>query len=194
MAQFFSWRFWAAIGALLGLTLVVIVVTNGDSGSDGADPEPGQNRRIDVTGLIWGSQDDDFSMQDGYSQGYLHLNLDAEGVRTITIHPSTPGVARCEQIGEPARCALLVDLLGDAVVWFALVEVSDGARIELPAIAELDEEYAVLTNGWELQYASVLDRRCDVETQSFRDFQERFGTESTSIIDPGENRITAVAC
>jgi hypothetical protein len=170
-----------------------LAVTGNGSDEDATEQQRSENRRIDLAHVVWGATAHDFTMQDGYSDGYLHLHFDLEENRTMTIHPATPGVVRCQEYETPTQCAVLVDLLGDAVVWFALVP-SENLAIELPAIDELSGDYAVLVNGWELQYAPVLDRRCDVDTRSFSDFQDRFGRDSTSIIDPGETRLTAVAC
>ena len=89
---------------------------------------------------------------------------------------------------------MVADLLGDAVVWFAVIPAGPRFTIELPAIVELIDGYAVLENGWEIRYAPILDRRCDVDTESFSEFQERFGKRFVSIVDPGANHLTAVAC
>jgi hypothetical protein len=193
MAQFFSWRFWAAIGAVAALGLLLFVVTDDDSSIDDYAASVSQeNRRIDIANIVVAATADNFSMKSGYSRGYLNLQLDA--ARTMRILPATPGDVQCKDYLEPGKCSVVADLLGDAVVWFAIVPSGPRFTIELPPIDELVDGYAVLDNGWEVRYAPVLDRRCDTDTESFSEFQKKFGKKSTSIIDPGENQITAVAC
>ena len=56
---------------------------------------------------------------------------------------------------------VVADLLGEAVVWFALVPMSASpTSVQLPSIDTIDEGVATLVNGWQLRYAPVLDRRC----------------------------------
>lgn len=190
MRQFFGWRFWAAVLALAVVALAIVVFTGDDSASERT--QSSQNRRLDLASFVYAAEQDRFRMADGYSRGYLSLILDGE--RTVRIQPGTPGLVRCRSLEEVGGCGVVADLLGDAVVWFALLPLGPRLTIELPPIVDLEDGYAVLTNGWELRYAPVLDRRCDEETESFQDFLRKFGSRSTTIVDPGENRVTAVAC
>ncbi len=173
--------------------MAVVVLTSDDGVSEDAGRRAEQqNRRLDLASFVFAAEQDRFRMVDGYSRGYLNLILDGE--RTVRIQPGTPGVVRCERLDDVGGCGVVADLLGDAVVWFAVVPLGPRLTIELPPIVDLEEGYAILTNGWELRYAPVLERRCDEETESFQQFLRQFGPQSTTIVDPGENRVTAVAC
>ncbi|MBA2388534.1 MAG: hypothetical protein H0V69_15795 [Acidimicrobiia bacterium] len=192
MRQFFGWRFWAAVLALVVVALAIVVLTGDDSASEDQVERSSQNRRLDLASFVYAAERNRFRMTDGYSRGYLNLILDGE--RTVRIQPGTPGVVRCQRLDEVGGCGVVADLLGDAVVWFAIVPLGPRLTLELPPIVDLEDGYAILSNGWELRYAPVLDRRCDEQTESFQQFLREFGPRSTTIVDPGENRVTAVAC
>ena len=90
---------------------------------------------------------------------------------------------------------MLADLLGDAVIWFALVPVGDGLKVEAPPIVGLlDDGIAQLANGWRVPHASVVTRSCPQETTSLSEFLRDFGPESTTIIDVAKQQITQVKC
>ena len=63
--------------------------------------------------------------QDGVTSGAVaQLSLDDMRVLTIpegTLVDDYDGMAKCEDFTTPNACVLLADMLGDAVVWFALV-------------------------------------------------------------------------
>ena len=192
MRQFFGWRFWAAVLALVVVALAIVVLTGDDSASEDQVERSSQNRRLDLASFVYAAERNRFRMTAGYSRGHLNLILDGE--RTVRIQPGTPGVVRCQRLDEVGGCGVVADLLGDAVVWFAIVPLGPRLTLELPPIVDLEDGYAILSNGWELRYAPVLDRRCDEQTESFQQFLREFGPRSTTIVDPGENRVTAVAC
>lgn len=176
----------------MAIGLMLFVVTNGDDSGDDSAEARSENRRIDLADIVVSARSPGgFSLEDGYASADLDLNLG--GQRVVHIKQGTPGTVSCEQYTESRKCAVLVDLLGEAVVWFAIVPVSDESTIELPSIMDLVDGYAILRNGWEIRYAPILDRRCDTETVSFQEFKRRF-PEHISIIDPGANLLTAVAC
>ena len=84
------------------------------------DPAP-QERRIDlIAPVIAPLPSDDFEIDDdGLTVGYLDLLLPGE--RTMRVAPGTPGEITCEEFEEFYACGVFADVLGDAVVWFALV-------------------------------------------------------------------------
>lgn len=193
MRQFFGWRFWAAVAVLALIAFGVALYAAGDEEAPPpAQARPSDPRRIDLASFVYSAEQDRFRIVDGYSRGYLTLILDGE--RSVRIPPGTPGAVRCEQLDQIGGCGVVVDLLGDAVVWFTIVPLGPRLTIELPPIVDLEDGFALLSNGWQLRYAPVLDRRCGTETESFQEFLREFGPKSTTIIDPGENRVTAVAC
>jgi hypothetical protein len=51
-----------------------------------------------------------------------------------------------------------------------------------------------LANGWQLPYASILERQCARDFESFAEFREELGTEFTSIYRFVEGEITDVVC
>lgn len=192
MRQLFTLRFLAAVGALVGLAFLAwAVMGSDDEVVEVAATEPAL-RRIDLVSLVFEVRDEGFEMVDGVSEGELGLVLDAE--RAVRVVPGTPGEVTCDELDELARCAVVADLLGDAVVWFALVPIGPRQTVEMPAIVSLDSDVATLDNGWQVPYAPVLERRCDTDFESFRAFREELGTAFTSIYDLAEGRLTAVVC
>jgi hypothetical protein len=193
MRQIFTVRFFAAVGALLGLVVVLSAMFRGDgSVAELAERQP-MERRIDLVALVFSTRSVNFAIaDDGLTTGSLDLVLDQE--RTMRIVPGTPGEINCAALGETAKCAVVADLLGDGVVWFAIVPLQSGQTVALPAIVSLADGYATLTNGWQLPYARVLEQRCARDFESFTEFREELGTNFTSIYRFAEGEITDVVC
>ena len=118
----------------------------------------------------------------GVTTGFLDLTLDAE--RVVRIVPGTLGEIDCDELDGTNRCAVFADMLGDAVVWFAILPQAPRATVELPPIIDLDDGRAVFDNGWRIPYAPVIERECEGEDiPTFSDFLRRFGpTASRSSI------------
>jgi hypothetical protein len=193
MRQIFTVRFFAAVGALLGLLVVLTTVfRDGDSVAQFVEREP-MVRRIDLVALVHSTTPVDFVIDDdGLTTGTIELVLDQE--RTMRIVPGTLGEVNCAALGEVAKCAVVADLLGDAVVWFAIVPLASSQTVALPAIVSLDDGYATLTNGWQLPYAQVLERLCAQNFESFNQFREELGERFTSIYRLSAGEITDVVC
>jgi hypothetical protein len=193
MRQIFTVRFFAAVGALLGLVVLLSVLfRGGDSVADIAERQP-MKRRIELVALVFSSRSVAFTIgDDGLTTGSIDLVLDQE--RTMRIFPGTPGEINCAALGETAKCAVIADLLGDAVVWFAIVPLASSQTVALPAIVSLDDGYATLTNGWQLPYAPELERQCARDFESFTEFREELGTAFTSIYRLDQGEITDVVC
>jgi hypothetical protein len=195
MRQVLSWRFVATIGALLALTLVVyLAFGNRRTVAEVVTDQTVQTRRMDLISLTLGSTDEGFSMQAGRSVGTLTLQVIPVGFSQpvdTTIFAGTPGEVTCTDLAQP--CALLAQTLGDTISWFALVPLAAGFKIDLPAVEELDGGYAHLVNGWEVPYATVIDRRCDSPAESFSEFL-RLVPNHTSIFEIGKGELTAVTC
>ena len=80
-------------------------------------------------------------------------------------------------------------------MWFALVPMRPDRTVELPAIDTLDDGVATLVNGWQFDYAPILDRRCpNDEFTSYRELRDTLGDEFVSIYGVGSRRLVAVAC
>jgi hypothetical protein len=193
MRQIFTVRFFGAVGALLGLLVLLTMVFRGDdSVAQLVEREP-LVRRIDLVALVFSTTSENFAIgEDGFTTGSIDLVLDQE--RTMKIVPGTAGEVNCAALGEVAKCAVVADLLGDGVVWFAIVPLATSQTVALPAIVSLDDGYATLTNGWQLPYAPILERQCARDFESFTEFREELGDAFTSIYRFVDGEITDVVC
>jgi len=193
MRQFFSWRIWAAFGAVVGLALLLKVVLPASASEPEANIAPTE-RHVDFASLVYAVQPSpDFAMHDGSVTGLADFVID--GQRTVHVLPGTFGEITCDDYLVIAKCAVVADLLGDAVVWFALVPVQTGLKVDAAPIVELlDNNIAELRNGWQVPMATSVVRNCAQETGSLDEFIRRFGPGSTSVIDLSKQRITLVRC
>ncbi len=114
--------------------------------------------------------------------------------RSLRVVAGTPGVNHCPRFPLPSSCAVLADLLGEAVVWFALVPSGPNRTVDLPAIDTLADGLATLVNGWQVRFAPVLDRRCRDDFTSYREFRELLGDDFTAVFDIDQRRLVAVEC
>lgn len=195
MRQLFTWRFVAVIAALAGLAFLVnAVVVDDDSITAVVEPQI-PDRRIDlVAPVLYTLRSPDFDVErDGLTTGYIDFVLDDR--RVMRAAPGTVGEISCEGVSQVDECVVLVDLLGDAVIWFALLPKAPRATVELPPILDLEDGYAVFENGWRIGYPPVIERRCDGEDiVSFSDFLRRFGPGSTSVVDIESQQVVEVRC
>ena len=195
MRELLSWRLLAALAALAGLAfLVKSAVADDDELQAIIAPEP-IARTIDLIAPVSAVlPSDDFRIgEDGLTTGYVDLVLPNN--RTMRIAPGTPGESTCANLVESDQCGVLADVLGDAVVWFALVPQAPRQTAELPPITDLDEGYAVFENGWRITYPPVIERECgDIDIPSFGDFLRRFGPDSVTILDLNKQEVAAVRC
>ena len=196
MRQLLSWRFLAAVVAVGVLAVVAVLLQSSQSGLSGLDSQSGtETRRIDAVSLVVSFQQENFEMTEHDTvSGRLGLNIQIGGEpRLVEIFPGTPGVVECEELVDYA-CAVLVQALGDTIVWFALVPTDpvEPNRFLLPAIVDLQGGYAHLENGWELPYATAIDRSCDPNVASFSEFLDEHGTDFQSVYDLRDQAIVAV--
>jgi hypothetical protein len=195
MRQVLSWRFLAALGALVGLALLISALFVGrDTVARVAERHGPMSRRADVIAIVLDSDSDGFVLrEDGTTRGRLTLRTHEN--RSLTIFPGTPGTSTCDEIEKAGGCAVLAEMLGDTLVSFALVPMSANLQVQLPAIVDLSGGYAVLINGWQVPYAPVIDRsRCDSPAESFSEFLRLVGRHHRSIYSFGPGEITAVTC
>lgn len=200
MRQIFSIRFFAAVGAVAGLFFLLTTVFAARGVIDEAIDEDTEQqaapapRRIDLVEQIYGATDPGFRVgADGLAAGDTQLVIDPS--RQVTVVAGTPGVDHCQRLDEVGACAIVADLLGEGVVWFALVPMGSGRTVALPAIDTLEGGVATLVNGWQLPHAPILDRRCgDEEFESYRQFKQVFGDQFSTVYDLGQRRLTAVVC
>lgn len=171
---------------------MVLIAVRGSGGE--ATPAPTNVELVAVTTSI--SASENWSVIDGRTSGEANLVLD--DLRQVTIFDQTRGEVSCTDFSE--GCVLLADVLGEAVVWFALVDkdVEDGeARLTLPALVDMREggDLGVLQNGWVVRLTQGVARTCDTETTSLRDFINNFSPDgSVTILDLLADEVTEVVC
>jgi hypothetical protein len=193
MRTIFSIRFVAAVAVVVGLAaLAGVLFLRDDSIAEIVDAEPSV-RRVELVELIFAAEPNGFALDSaGRSLGELDLVLDGE--RTVHIAPGTVGEITCDELTEIARCAIVADMLGNAVVWFRIAPIRSSTTVEFPAIVGLDSNLALLEDGIELPYAPRLTRRCDRDFDSFRQFRDELGTSFVSIYSLTDDRLTEVIC
>lgn len=196
MRQIFSVRFFAAVGGVVGLFFLLTTVFATREVIEGGDDAPMgvESHAIDFVDQVFSSRNTQFALTiEGVAANDTDLIID--GSRSLRIVSDTPGVNHCPRFPAVGACAVVADLLGEGVVWFALVPSGSNRTVDLPAIDTLDDGVATLVNGWQLPFAPVLDRRCPNEDfASYRDFREAMGDDFTSIYDIDTRRLVAVEC
>lgn len=196
MREIFSVRFFAAVGAVVGLffLLTTVFATQEviDGGDDAGDGFP--LRRVDFVEHVAVVSNPDFSLTvDGFAANDTVLFIDQS--RSVQIVADTPGENHCPRFPASGACAIAADLLGEGVVWFALVPAGPNRTVDFPAIDTLDDGIATLVNGWQMPFAPVLDRRCpDAEFESYRELRNVLGDDFTSIYGVDDQRLVAVRC
>lgn len=196
MRELLSRRFWAALGGVVCLVALALVASAVLVPGASVTAPSGADRRIDRGGVVVGAElDPGWSAREGSTQGRAQFTL-GDGT-TVIVGEGTPGVITCSRPDQPGDCALLVDDLGGAVVWFVLAPLERQREVTLPGVvAVLDQgREARLANGWVVPLVDVVTRRCTAtETSSFRDFVARIGANSIAIYDLEVQEVTTVAC
>lgn len=205
-------RFLAAVAALALLAVGVdtVFASGGQQGKLAVTgpsnlDEDGNliKRRIDVISTAERIERSvDFEIgPDGRTIGVLDAVLDPDGRRVMRVAPGTPGEISCGTLSLPNRCVVMADVLGEAVVWFAVLPKAPRETVELPPIVDLQDGYAIFENGWEIAYPPVIDRDTDEggtcfgeDIPSFSDFLRRFGPNSTTIVDLATQEVAQVQC
>lgn len=162
-------------------------------------------RSIDLVAAVDSVEvDPGWTFDGGVTTGDASFVLD--DLRPLTV-PRGTNVARhdiapqCTDLATPRACILLADMLGEAVVWFALVPASGPKPAEelvLPGIVDMREngDEGVFSNGWVMALAAPTKRVCEgTDTAHLRDFITRFpGDRARSIVDLRTDRIVRVEC
>jgi hypothetical protein len=138
------------------------------------------------------------------SSGAMRLTLDDLRVLTIaegTLVDDYDAVPACANFTTPNACVLLADMLGEAVVWFALVpaDTANGLQyLTLPGLIDMQAngDEGILRNGWVVKLATPVKRDCgDKDTTSLRDFITQFPNElSTSLVNLTTDNVVSVVC
>ena len=196
MRQVLTWRFLAAIGALVAAALLVnALFANGSTVAELTTPFQPTERRPHLVAQVRVADGAGFAISEtGQATTDLILTLGPDD-RVVRIFTGTPGELNCPELAAAVRCTLVAELLGDSITWFSLVPMVDDSRFDLPAITDLDGGLAHLTNGWAFPYARVIDRsRCRNPGASFSEFLRTVGDDHRSLYDLRDGAITAVFC
>ena len=143
--------------------------------------------------------------QEGVTSGaVVQLSLDDTRVLTIpegTLVDDYDAMAKCEDFTTPNACVLLADMLGDAIVWFALVpadKVSGMQTLTLPGLVDMQSngDEGILRNGWVVKLATPVKRICEkTDTTTLRDFITQFPHDaSSSIVNLTTDNVVTVTC
>lgn len=196
MRPLLSLRFVATIAALVGLTAVAwLSVGRGETRATLVGPSSlSQERTIDLlTRVFKTTAAPGFAVEKGRTTKPMVLILDA--TRRMEIAADTPAEVTCGKMGEIGQCAVAAHLLGDAVVWFALVPALPRNTLVLPGIKEMrDDNVVLLYNGWLVKRASIVERVCDTETDSLSEFMEMFGNQASATYNFDTNLIFRATC
>jgi len=146
-----------------------------------------------------------WSQEGGITRGGA-MRLSLDDLRVLTVQEGTLAakyglITRCTDLAKPNACVLLADMLGDAVVWFALVPSDALAGREfltLPGLVDMQAngDEGILRNGWVVKLAAPVKRDCgDTATSSLRDFITRFPDQlSKIIVNLTTDNVVSVKC
>jgi hypothetical protein len=149
--------------------------------------------------------DSGWSEENGVTRGGA-MRLSLDDLRVLTVQEGTltaeyGSTSACIDFIKPNACVLLADMLGDAVVWFALVPADAIAGREfltLPGLVDMQAngDEGILRNGWVVKLATPVKRECgDVVTSSLRDFITRFPDQlSKTIVNLTTDNVVSVRC
>jgi hypothetical protein len=149
--------------------------------------------------------DSAWSQEGGITRGGA-MRLSLDDLRVLTVHEGTlaakyGSITECTDFAKPNACVLLADMLGDAVVWFALVSADAIAGREfltLPGLVDMQAngDEGILRNGWVVKLATPVKRECgDVTTSSLRDFVTRFPDQlSKIVVNLTTDNVVSVKC
>ena len=138
-----------------------------------------------------------WSVVQGTSRLTARLALD--DARTVFIAEGTPGEITCTDFSTPNACVLIAELLGDAVVWFALTPATSETlltRLALPPVVDMlnGGDFAVLSNGWVVPLATPTKRSCSTPTVSLREFINKFASNMNVSLNLSADQIDVVTC
>ena len=162
--------------------------------------------KIDLVASVDSINVDSTWSQDGgvTRGGAMRLSLDDLRVLTVqdgTLSAEYGSMSACTDFVKPNACVLLADMLGDAVVWFALVPSDALAGREfltMPGLVDMQANGAegILRNGWVINLATPVKRECgDTSTSSLRDFITRFPDQlSKTIANLTTDNVVSVKC
>ena len=196
MRNFLSARFAAALGIPLVVAfLIYAVLMNSGSSSQSANKVV---HFVNYTASVNTVQaESDWIVVQGTTRSTARLALD--DARTVYIADGTPGEITCTDFSSPNACVLIAELLGDAVVWFALAPATSETlltRVALPPVVDMlnGGDFAVLSNGWVVPLATPTKRTCSTPTVSLREFINKFASNMNVSLNLSTDHIDVVTC
>ena len=196
MRNFLSARFAAALGIPLVVAfLIYAVLMNSGSSSQSANKVVHFVNYIASVNTV--QAESDWIVVQGTTRSTARLALD--DARTVYIADGTPGEITCTDFSSPNACVLIAELLGDAVVWFALAPATSETlltRVALPPVVDMlnGGDFAVLSNGWVVPLATPTKRTCSTPTVSLREFINKFASNMNVSLNLSTDHIDVVTC
>jgi len=185
------------------LVAIVVLATRGTSSTISVTQTL---HKIDLVASINAINVDSGWSQEGNftTGGAMRVSLD--DLRTVTVLEGTmtddySSFSTCTDFITPNACVLLADMLGDAVIWFALVpsdEIAGRELLTLPGLVDMQAngDEGILRSGWVVKLATPVKRECgDTATSSLRDFITRFPDQlSKTIVNLTTDNVVSVKC
>ena len=196
MRHFLSARFAAAVGIPIVVAfLIYAVLMNSGSSSQSASKVVHFVNYTASVNIV--QAESGWSVVQGTSRSTARLALD--DARTVFIAEGTPGEITCTDFSNPNACVLIAELLGDAVVWFALTPATSETlltRLALPPVVDMMNggDFAVLDNGWVIPLATPTKRSCSTPTVSLREFINKFASNMKVSLNLSTDQIDVVTC
>ena len=197
-----SRRILAVLLAVLVAAIVLFVIR--DSSSEISVTQT--LRTVDLVASVNSiNVDSGWSQENGVTRGGA-MRMSLDDLRVLTVQEGTlaaeyGSTSACTDFVKPNACVLLADMLGDAVVWFALVPSDALAGREfltLPGLVDMQAngDEGILRNGWVVKLATPVKRECgDAVTSSLRDFITRFPDQlSKTIVNLTTDNVVSVKC
>jgi len=197
-----SRRIFAAVLAVL-VTAIFLLATRGTSSKISVTQTL---HKIDLVASVNSiNVDSAWSQEGGITRGGA-MRLSLDDLRVLTVQEGTlaakyGSITACTDFAKPNACVLLADMLGDAVVWFALVSsdvLASREFLTLPGLVDMQAngDEGILRNGWVLKLATPVKRECgDTATSSLRDFVTRFPDQlSKTIVNLTTDNVVSVKC
>ena len=197
-----SRRIFAVVLAVL-VTAIFLLATRGTSSKISVTQTL---HKIDLVASVNSiNVDSAWSQEGGITRGGA-MRLSLDDLRVLTVQEGTlaakyGSITACTDFAKPNACVLLADMLGDAVVWFALVSsdvLASREFLTLPGLVDMQAngDEGILRNGWVLKLATPVKRECgDTATSSLRDFVTRFPDQlSKTIVNLTTDNVVSVKC
>lgn len=197
-----SRRIFAVVLAVL-VTAIFLLATRGTSSKISVTQTL---HKIDLVASVNSiNVDSAWSQEGGITRGGA-MRLSLDDLRVLTVQEGTlaakyGSITACTDFAKPNACVLLADMLGDAVVWFALVSsdvLASREFLTLPGLVDMQAhgDEGILRNGWVLKLATPVKRECgDTATSSLRDFITRFPDQlSKTIVNLTTDNVVSVKC